>query len=129
MPTSTTASRPATFSTAAFALLALAALAVGPLAPAAGAQRAVAADRWVGADKLKHFLASFFVQSVAYAGLRAADASHGASLAGASAATAAVGLWKERVDRHRTGLFSTRDLVWDAAGAAAASVVLGHSRR
>lgn len=114
---------------AAFSLLALAALAAGPLAPEAGAQRAVAADRWLGVDKAKHFLASFFVQSVAYAALRAGDASHGGALVGASAATAAVGLWKERVDRTRTGLFSRRDLVWDAAGAVAASVVLSRTER
>ena len=86
-------------------------------------------DRWFGEDKVKHFLASFFVQSVAYASLRAADAPHGSALAGATAATAAVGLWKERVDRRRTGLFSARDLAWDAAGAAAASLLLSRAER
>lgn len=95
---------------------------------AASAQRSVR-DRWLGADKAKHFLASFFVQSVAYATLRAGDAPHRASIAGASAATAAVGLWKERVDRRRGGPFSARDLVWDAAGGAAATLLLRRTER
>lgn len=130
MPTPTQPpARAATPATTGLVLLALLALAVGPLAPAAGAQGAVAADRWFGADKVKHFLASFFVQSVTYATFRAADVPHGGALAGATAATAAVGLWKERVDRRRTGLFSARDLVWDAAGAAAATVLLSRSER
>lgn len=97
------------------------------LARPAAAQRP--ADRWFGADKVKHFVASFVVQSVAYSALRTVDASHGGALAGASAATAAVGLLKERSDRRTKGLFSRRDLVWDALGGFAAAIALSHTER
>ena len=110
---------------AAPALLGLAAVAL--TGGSAAAQRP--ADRWFGADKVKHFVTAFVVQSVAYAGLRVVDAPHGGALAGATAATAAVSLWKERVDRRATGLFSARDLVWDALGASAAAVALSHTER
>ena len=105
----------------------LAGLLLASLAPAAAAQRP--ADRWFGADKVKHFVAAFVVQSVAYAGLRVADLPHGGALAGATAVTAAVSVWKERVDRRATGLFSRRDLVWDALGASTAAIALSHTER
>ena len=107
------------------AALALAGVLAG--ARAAPAQRP--ADRWFGADKVKHFVTAFVVQSVAYAGLRVVSAPHGGALAGATAATAAVSVWKERVDRRSTGLFSRRDLVWDALGASAAAIALSHTER
>jgi putative lipoprotein len=88
-----------------------------------------APDRWFGADKLKHFFMSAFIQSVSYSALRAADAPHGTALAGASAATAAFGVGKELHDWRARGEFSLRDLTWDAAGGAAASVLLNHTQR
>ena len=105
----------------------LAAIVTVSLARSAGAQGP--ADRWFGADKVKHFVAAFVVQSFTYAGLRALDAPHRGALAGATAATAAVSVWKERYDRRTTGLFSRRDLVWDGLGAAAAAVALTHTER
>jgi putative lipoprotein len=85
-------------------------------------------DRWIGADKIKHFALSFFVQSVAYSAARATGAGHGSSLGMASALTAAVGVGKEVHDRRTTG-FSARDLAWDAAGAGAATLLLRRTTR
>jgi len=87
------------------------------------------ADHWFGADKLKHFFVAAFTQSVAYSTLQAAKADHGGAMAGAWAVTAAVSVAKELHDRRTTGLFSVRDLVWDAAGAGAATLLLEHSVR
>jgi uncharacterized protein YfiM (DUF2279 family) len=88
-----------------------------------------AGDHWFGRDKVKHFLVSAFVQSAAYASLQAAGADREGALLGASAATAAVGVAKEAVDRRRGGPFSVRDLTWDAAGAGAATLLLVRTER
>jgi putative lipoprotein len=85
---------------------------------------APASDGWFGADKLQHFFSSAFVQSVSYGVLRGAGAGRGAALAGASATTAAVGVGKEVYDARHHGDVSRRDLVWDAAGAGAVSLLL-----
>ena len=87
------------------------------------------ADRWFGADKVQHLFMSAFVQSASYGSLRGAGLSHGAALAGATATTAAVGIGKELRDRRVTGVFSVRDLAWDAAGAGAMSVLLARTAR
>jgi putative lipoprotein len=89
-----------------------------------GLPRAMPHDSWFGPDKVQHFFASAFVQSMSYGSLRAAGASHGAALAGATATTAAVGVGKEIHDLRVKGDFSVRDLAWDAAGAGAATVLL-----
>ena len=81
-------------------------------------------DRWFGPDKLQHFFTSAFVQSIAYGGLRRIGAERGPALAGASAVTAVAGVGKEVYDTRANGEFSVRDLVWDAAGAGSASVLL-----
>lgn len=94
-----------------------------------GAPTSRADDGWLSADKLKHFLTSAFVQSLAYGSLRAVGASHGASLVGATITTAAVGVGKEAYDARTGGDPSVRDLAWDAAGAGAASLLLAHTAR
>lgn len=81
-------------------------------------------DSVVGIDKLKHFLVSGFVESVAFAGLQGAGANRDASLAGAGTATAVVAVGREVHDRRATGLFSFGDLLWDALGAGAAMLLL-----
>jgi putative lipoprotein len=88
-----------------------------------------AADPWFGTDKVKHFFLSFFVQSVAYSTLRATNVGHESSLLGSGALAIGVGLGKEIVDRRRSGLFSPRDLAWDAAGVGAASLLLERTSR
>lgn len=89
----------------------------------------IAGDRWFGSDKIQHFVSSAFVQGVGYASLRSTGISHAASLAGATAVTAAVGVGKELLDRNVKGDFSAKDLAWDAAGAGAMTVLLVHSQR
>jgi putative lipoprotein len=86
-------------------------------------------DAWFGPDKLQHFFTSAFVQSFGYAALRSTGVEHSAALAGASAATAAVGVGKELHDRRVRGDFSARDLAWDAAGAGGATVLLVRTAR
>lgn len=81
-------------------------------------------DPWFGPDKLQHFFMSAFVQSLGYGTLRAVGVEHGPALAGATVATVAVGVGKELRDRGTQGDASVRDLVWDAAGAATATMLL-----
>ena len=86
-------------------------------------------DSWFGPDKLQHFFTSAFVQSIGYGALRRAGGDNGLALAGASALTAAAGVGKELRDRRVKGEFSVRDLVWDAAGAGSATVLLVRTTR
>jgi len=88
-----------------------------------------AGDSWFGVDKVKHFFMGAFVQSVAYSAIRASGGSHTASLAGATGVTAGVSVAKELWDAHSGGTPSVRDLVWDAAGAGTATVLLRRSVR
>ena len=93
------------------------------------AQLAGPQDAWFGADKLKHFFVAAFTQSVAYSALQAGKVRHDRALAGAWAVTAAVSVAKELHDKRTTGLFSVRDLVWDAAGAGVATLIIDRSVR
>lgn len=81
-------------------------------------------DNWFGSDKLKHFFLAAFTQTVAYSAFQAARVHHDQALVGAWAVTATVSVAKEVHDRRSYGLFSYRDLVWDAAGAAVATLVI-----
>jgi uncharacterized protein YfiM (DUF2279 family) len=86
-------------------------------------------DNWFGSDKLKHFFIAAFTQTVAYSALQAARVQHDQALVGAWAVTATVSVAKEVRDRRAYGLFSYRDLVWDAAGAGVATLVIGKTVR
>jgi putative lipoprotein len=86
-------------------------------------------DGWLGVDKIKHFLVAAFTQSVAYSVLQASGVSHRGALAGAWTTTAALSVGKELYDGRTTGVFSVRDLVWDAAGAGAATLLIDRTRR
>lgn len=94
-----------------------------------GAPSARPGDSWLSADKVKHFLTSAFVQSLAYGSLRGVGANHGVALAGATITTAAIGVGKEVYDARTGGDPSVRDLAWDAAGAGAVSLLLAHTAR
>ena len=96
----------------------------------AGLLQAGAPESWFDADKLKHFFLSAFTQSLAYSVTQVTTGgSRSSLLLGASIATTAVGIGKEVHDRRSSGLFSTRDLAWDAAGAGAATLLLVQTRR
>ena len=86
-------------------------------------------DPWIGSDKVKHFFATAFVQSVAYSGVRATGAGHRSSLVGAWTASGVVGIGRELHDGRTKGLFSFRDLAWDVAGATAATTLLNRTAR
>jgi uncharacterized protein YfiM (DUF2279 family) len=89
----------------------------------------MAPDAWLGEDKLKHFFTSAFVQGMGYGTLRAAGASHAVALGGATVVTSAAGVGKELWDRGGRGTPSVKDLVWDAAGAGSATVLLVRTAR
>ena len=92
-------------------------------------QRAPSVDPWFGADKAKHFFLSAFVQSVAYSTLRSTRLSPAASTAGATIVWATVSVSKELSDPRQGRSVSPRDLSWDAAGAATASLLLRRADR
>jgi uncharacterized protein YfiM (DUF2279 family) len=87
-------------------------------------------DSWFGADKIKHFFMSAFIESVAYSALQAARVNHRAAFGGAIGVTMAVGVGREIHDKRTPGnIFSVRDLTWDAVGATAGAVLLAQTRR
>ena len=86
-------------------------------------------DPWFSADKVKHFFVAAFVQSVTYSTLRATGIEHRSSLWGATAGSVVVSVGKEVADSRRGGMFSRRDLVWDAAGAGVATLLLTRTER
>ena len=86
-------------------------------------------DRWFAVDKTKHFVTAAFVQSVSFSALRTTGLSRGQSLAGATVVAGAVSIGKEISDARSRGRVSQKDLVWDAAGMAAASLLLHRTER
>ena len=88
-----------------------------------------ARDSWFGTDKVKHFFLSAFVQSLSYSVMQVTTrGSRSSLLLSASAASAAAGIGKELHDRRVKGVFSVRDLAWDAAGIGTASLMLTQTR-
>lgn len=83
-----------------------------------------AGDRWFAADKAKHFFTAAFVQSASFSAFRVTGLSRDQALAAASVVTAGVSIGKEVADKRGAGTPSGKDLVWDAAGMAAASSLL-----
>jgi uncharacterized protein YfiM (DUF2279 family) len=88
-----------------------------------------APDTLFGADKVKHFMLSGFIELVGFSGLEWLGATRNASLAGATGVSLGIGLARELHDRRSNGLFSLGDLTWDALGVGAALAVISHSQR
>ena len=84
-------------------------------------------DSWIGRDKMKHFLVSAFVHSVAYSAARAVTGRPAAHVV-AGSAVIAVGVLKETTDRRAGRPFSFADLAWNAAGGAASASLLNGAR-
>jgi uncharacterized protein YfiM (DUF2279 family) len=83
-----------------------------------GAARAQYGDEWFGPDKKKHFAACFVLAGVGYGGGALLFEEPAARwLTGAGLAMGA-GVGKELYDKQRGGLFSLKDLAWDAVGTA-----------
>ena len=89
----------------------------------------LAMDGWFGADKMKHFFMSAFIQSLTYSSVRAAGASHDCAYLSATAATVGFGVGREIYDGRVKRAFSYKDLVWDGAGLAAGMVLVNNARR
>ena len=103
---------------------------VGPRPlPADSARPVAVADRWLGADKAKHFVVAGLVESAAFAAARGAGAERRPALAVALGVAGAVSVGKELADRRGRGSPSFRDLVWDAAGAVAYAALLARTAR
>ncbi len=92
------------------------------------AQKAKPSDPVFGVDKVKHFFIAGFVESMSFAGLQAAGSSRSTAKTAALAATAVVSVAREVHDKKKKGLFSIRDLAWDAIGASAAILVLNKTQ-
>ena len=103
-------------------------LTIAPLAARAQA-RPKPADPVFGVDKVKHFFIVGFVESMSFASLQAAGSSRSTAKAGAIAAATIVSFGREIHDRRTKGLFSVRDLVWDAIGASAALIVINKTQK
>jgi uncharacterized protein YfiM (DUF2279 family) len=81
-----------------------------------------------GADKVKHFLMSFLIQSAGYSVSRAAGLDRGASQGVGAAGVVTVGVLKELHDKSMGKPFSPGDLAWDVAGGVAAASLMNGSR-
>lgn len=88
-----------------------------------------ALDGWFGADKMKHFFMSAFIQSMAYSSARAVGSSHDGAFVSATAATVGFGIGREIYDGKVKRAFSYKDLVWDGAGLAAGMILVNNARR
>ena len=78
---------------------------------------AQAQDNWLGADKVLHFVANIAITTASYSvAMTAWDMDQDEALALGVGISSAVSLAKELYDLHTDGLFSGRDLVWDALG-------------
>ena len=86
-------------------------------------------DPWFSPDKAKHFFLSAFVESLSFSTLRAARVSRDASLISAASISAGFGIGREIYDHYHPGTPSLKDLTWDLAGIAAASVALHQTTR
>lgn len=86
-------------------------------------------DRWVGEDKLKHFLASFVATSVSASFARTAGLDARSSAQVGAGVSVGLGVWKELRDARRPdATVSLRDLAWDLAGTGAGFAVMRQVR-
>jgi uncharacterized protein YfiM (DUF2279 family) len=90
--------------------------------------RAVQQDRWLAEDKLKHAFSSVAAVNFVYAGARTAGLHDESAIVAAAVSAAAAGIWKEVHDRRRGRPFSSRDLVWDAAGLTLGVILVSNAR-
>jgi len=98
------------------------------LAGTVEAQKPKPSDPIIGVDKVKHFFIAGFVESMSFAGMQAAGSSRSTARTAAISATAIVSVAREIHDKKKKGLFSVRDLAWDAIGASAALLVLNKTQ-
>jgi|SRR5690242_18698794 uncharacterized protein YfiM (DUF2279 family) len=85
-------------------------------------------DHWFAADKVKHFFLAAFVESGSFSALRLTGMHRTPAFNTAIGVAAGVSVGKEVYDRLAGGDPSLKDLTWDAAGIAAASVALHQTK-
>jgi len=85
-------------------------------------------DRWIGADKIKHFLLSAMVESLTTSAARSAGAGRATSQRIGAGITMTVGVGRELHDARVGKGASVKDLTWDAAGGVAAASLLNGAR-
>ena len=88
----------------------------------------VAADRWFGPDKAKHFFMAAFVETATFSGLRLTGMHRTPALESAIGVAAGASVGKEVYDRFSGGDPSLKDLAWDGVGMAAAGVLLHQTK-
>jgi putative lipoprotein len=86
-------------------------------------------DRWLGADKARHFFTSALLDCLAYSAIRTTRVSQQGALVSAGVLTAGVGIGKELYDRKSGGDPSFKDLAADGAGIATATALLRRTLR
>lgn len=86
-------------------------------------------DRWLGADKMQHFVMAAFVESASFSAFRLVGLSRDGALVGAASVAAAGSVGKEVYDASHRGDPSLKDLTWDAAGIVAAGALLRRTER
>src|SRR5829696_664526 len=96
--------------------------------PAATVDGQQKSDPLFGVDKVKHFFIAGFVETMTFAGLEAAGAKRSPARAAAIGTTVVVSFGREIHDRRTKGLFSIKDLLWDALGASAALLLINKTR-
>jgi uncharacterized protein YfiM (DUF2279 family) len=105
------------------------------LATSAGAQSpkdsvpSLPADRWLGADKVKHLFLAGMTTATAFSGGRLAGLERRPALGVGIGVGAIVSIGKEIRDRRVTRHFSARDLVADALGITAYAALLVRTAR
>ena len=85
-------------------------------------------DAWFAEDKMRHLAMAFAATTFAHAAGRAAGMDAGSATAAGAAAAVAASVGKEIFDRRAGGIFSVRDLVWDAVGIALGVLMVGNAR-
>lgn len=84
-------------------------------------------DRWIAEDKLQHFALSFAATQMSYGGMRVA-VPHDQAVTAASITALALGVAKEVHDVRIGRPFSLKDLAWDTAGVALATLLIRQIR-
>lgn len=86
-------------------------------------------DRWVAEDKWRHFFSAFVATTLAAGTARLAGVDAERSAYFGAGVGAGVGVWKELRDVRTPGsTASVRDIVWDAAGVGAGTLVALQAR-
>lgn len=98
------------------------------LAPPAAAQKREP-DKWLGTDKVKHFIMAGFVYGISHASLQFVRAGEGQQQAGAGVSAVVFSLGKEVYDKRRGSVISARDIIWDGAGIILTGLLMRHVRR